>query len=50
MKYSDNKYLCRLTATSYNPLATFITVKRRKQWEYSKQYLMNYLEAKKRTK
>lgn len=20
MKYSDNKYLCRLTATSYNPL------------------------------
>ena len=22
MKYSDNKYLCRLTATSYNPLTT----------------------------
>ena len=30
MKYSDNKYLCRLTATSYNPLATFYYSKKKK--------------------
>lgn len=40
MKYSDNKYLCRLTATSYNPLIIKII----KVWTIlRKKYLKNLL-------